>query len=419
MGRQCVYLYVMFLGHGGMRVSHKRCRGVILDTSHLILPQPCFFLMLRLGAFRWLQPSTRTPLTPLVRSVTPASSFSVRPTTPIRWTRPYTTKPTTTTTPPPPPTPTFLSGFSTEGKVATSAQASATPSKQFKVFKPSTPGKRWVKRVPRDHLYKGKAVRSLTVEKRGNGGRNNAGRITIRHQGAGHKRRIRMIDWHRAESGSQLVVRLEHDPGRSAWIALLRHKGTGKESYIVAPHGVKPGDVLKSYRALDTQPTDTSGAQAITRVLAIDVGNCMPLKMIPVGTLVHNVGLKRNGPAVMVRSAGTYAQLIQTGETGYAQLRLSSGEVRLVPVDACATIGSVSNPDHQHEMLGKAGRSRWLGIRPTVRGTAMNTCDHPHGGGRGKSKGNKHPRSPWGVLAKGGKTRKTENKFVVKPRPRR
>ncbi|KAI7906013.1 translation protein SH3-like domain-containing protein [Cokeromyces recurvatus] len=145
----------------------------------------------------------------------------------------------------------------------------------------------------------------------------------------------------------------------------------------------------------------------------------MPLKMIPVGTIIHNVGLKRNGPGIMARAAGTYAQLIQTGETGYAQVRLSSGEVRLVPVDACATIGAVSNPDHQHEMMGKAGRLRWLGIRPTVRGVAMNATDHPHGGGRGKSKGNKHPQSPWGVLAKGGKTRKSPNPFVVKPRPRR
>ena len=177
-----------------------------------------------------------------------------------------------------------------------------------------------------------------------------------------------------------------------------------------------------SYRAEGAaqRKSDTSlDEHGITRTAAIDAGNCMPLKMVPVGTIIHNIGLKRNGPAIIARSAGTYAQLIQTGETGYAQVRLSSGEVRLVPVDACATIGAVSNPDHQHEKLGKAGRSRWLGIRPTVRGVAMNAADHPHGGGRGKSKGNKHPRSPWGVLAKGGKTRKTPNQFVVKPRPRR
>ncbi|KAI8146081.1 translation protein SH3-like domain-containing protein [Fennellomyces sp. T-0311] len=312
----------------------------------------------------------------------------------------------------------YVSGFSTQGNVTASAQASATPAQQFKTYKPTTPGKRWLKRVPRDHLYKGKAVRKLTVAKRSTGGRNNTGRITVRHRGGGHKRRIRIIDWHRAEPGQQIVERLEHDPGRSAWIALLRHEQTGTLSYIVAPQGVKPGDKLISYRA-EQNKTDTVDEHGITRTVSIDPGNCMPLKMVPVGTIIHNIGLKRNGPAIMARAAGTYAQLIQTGETGYAQVRLSSGEVRLVPVDACATIGAVSNPDHQHETLGKAGRSRWMGIRPTVRGVAMNSTDHPHGGGRGKSKGNKHPRSPWGVLAKGGKTRKTPNQFVVKPRPRR
>ncbi|ORZ22359.1 translation protein SH3-like domain-containing protein, partial [Absidia repens] len=310
----------------------------------------------------------------------------------------------------------------------------SSPSTQFKTKKPTTPGKRWLKRVPRDHLHKGKAVRSLTVAKRGTGGRNNTGRITIRHRGGGHKRRIRIIDWHRMATGEQQVMRLEHDPGRTAWIALLRHEETGQLSYIVAPQGIKPGDTVVSYRseAMEQQQQQQEAAAAagselvmdeedhdgITRTAAIDIGNCMPLKMMPVGTIIHNIGLKRNGPAIMARSAGAYAQLIQTGDTGYAQVRLSSGEVRLVPVEACATIGSVSNPDHQHEMLGKAGRSRWMGIRPTVRGMAMNACDHPHGGGRGKSKGNKDPRSPWGVLAKGGKTRKTPNQFVVKPRPR-
>ncbi|KAI8081655.1 translation protein SH3-like domain-containing protein [Halteromyces radiatus] len=318
--------------------------------------------------------------------------------------------------------PSFISGFSTQGNVLGNAQTLSAPSTQFKTKKPTTPGKRWLKRIPRDHLYKGKAVRSLTIAKRGTGGRNNTGRITIRHRGGGHKRRIRVIDWQRMESGEQHVVRLEHDPGRTAWIALLRHAETGQLSYIVAPQGIKPGDTVISYRseAIEQQKQESEESEhGITRTAAIDIGNCMPLRMMPVGTIIHNIGLKRNGPAIMARSAGAYAQLIQTGETGYAQVRLSSGEVRLVPVDACATIGSVSNPDHQHEMLGKAGRSRWMGIRPTVRGMAMNACDHPHGGGRGKSKGNKDPRSPWGVLAKGGKTRKTPNQFVVKPRPRR
>lgn len=313
--------------------------------------------------------------------------------------------------------PSFLTGFNTQGNAMNSIKSSASPSSQFKTKKPTTPGKRWLKRVPRDHLYKGKAVRNLTIAKRSSGGRNNSGRITIRHRGGGHKRRIRILDWQRTETGVQTVKRLEHDPGRTAWIALLEHDVTKKLSYIIAPHGIKAGDKVTSYRsqAAEEEGVDSS----ITRTVAVDAGNCMPLKMIPVGTILHNIGLKRNGPAIMARSAGAYAQLIQTGETGYAQVRLSSGEVRLVPVDACATIGAVSNPDHQHEMLGKAGRSRWLGIRPTVRGMAMNACDHPHGGGRGKSKGNKDPRSVWGVLSKGGKTRKTPNQFVVKPRPRR
>ncbi|KAF1803203.1 translation protein SH3-like domain-containing protein [Mucor lusitanicus] len=319
---------------------------------------------------------------------------------------------------PPVESPSFLTGFNTQGNAMSSIKSSASPSSQFKTKKPTTPGKRWLKRVPRDHLYKGKAVRSLTVAKRSSGGRNNTGRITIRHRGGGHKRRIRVLDWHRQEAGSQTVMRLEHDPGRTAWIALLKNDTTGKLSYIIAPHGIKAGDKVTSYRQ-QQQEEQNPEDPVITRTVAVDAGNCMPLKMIPVGTILHNIGLKRNGPAVMARAAGAYAQLIQTGETGYAQVRLSSGEVRLVPVDACATIGAVSNPDHQHEMLGKAGRSRWLGIRPTVRGMAMNACDHPHGGGRGKSKGNKDPRSPWGVLAKGGKTRKTPNQFVVKPRPRR
>ncbi|CAO3625784.1 unnamed protein product [Cunninghamella blakesleeana] len=336
----------------------------------------------------------------------------------------------------------FVGGFSTHGNVLGNAKNLSAPSTQFKTKKPTTPGKRWLKRVPRDHLYKGKAVRSLTVAKRSTGGRNNTGRITICHRGGGHKRRIRVIDWHCMASGEQQVIRLEHDPGRTAWIALLRHEETGKLSYIVAPEGLKPGDKVVSFRAEAKEQAKLQQQQLkkkdenedelnegllvegedegnITRTAAIDIGNCMPLKMVPVGTIIHNVGLKRDGPGIIARSAGTYAQLIQTGETGYAQVRLLSGEVRLVPVDACATIGAVSNPDHQHEMLGKAGRSRWLGIRPTVRGVAMNSTDHPLGGGRGKSKGNKDPRSPWGVLSKGGKTRKKPNPFVVKPRPRR
>lgn len=298
----------------------------------------------------------------------------------------------------------------------------AFPSTQFKTKKPTTPGKRWLKRVPRDHLHKGGPIRSLTIAKRSTGGRNNHGHITVRHRGGGHRRRIRIIDWHRRDPGMQTVQRLEYDPGRTAWLALLRHDESAMLSYILAPHGLAPGHKVQSYRTKsrgEMNETSSNADSDITRTVSIDLGNCMPLRMIPVGTIVHNVGLRGGGPAVMVRAAGTQAQLIQTGQTGYAQLKLTSGETRRVPVDACATIGMVSNPDHQHESLGKAGRSRWMGWRPTVRGVAMNAVDHPHGGGRGKSKGNKDPRSPWGVLAKGGKTRKHPNPFVVKPRPRR
>lgn len=371
--------------------------------------------MFRLG--KVLQQATRNAPTVATRSLIQSKTSNVNSlVSRMNQMRLYTNNNTTTTSQSEGPS--FLLGFNTQGNAMTSIKASATPSTQFKTKKPSTPGKRWLKRVPRDHLYKGKAVRALTVAKRGTGGRNNTGRITIRHRGGGHKRRIRIIDWNRQEAGSQTVLRLEHDPGRTAWIALLKDDSTGKLSYIVAPHGIRAGDKVTSYRSNNTNGGGSEQEQ-ITRTVAIDVGNCMPLKMIPVGTILHNIGLKRHGPAIMARSAGAYAQLIQTGESGYAQVRLSSGEVRLVPVDACATIGAVCNPDHQHEMLGKAGRSRWLGIRPTVRGMAMNSCDHPHGGGRGKSKGNKDPRSPWGVLSKGGKTRKTPNQFIVKPRPRR
>ncbi|CAG8787769.1 2198_t:CDS:1, partial [Acaulospora morrowiae] len=187
--------------------------------------------------------------------------------------------------------------------------------------------------------------------------------------------------------GPHVVERIEYDPNRSAHIALLTNQMTGKQSYIIAPHDFPPGSVVRSFRNLSQENNDSS----ITRIVTAEKGDCMPLKMIPVGTLIHCIGLKPKGPGILCRSAGCSAQLIRTGDTGYAQVRLSSGEIRLIHVDCCATVGTLSNPDHQHRMLGKAGRSRWLGIRPTVRGVAMNACDHPHGGGRGKSKGNRHP----------------------------
>ncbi|KAJ2708459.1 mitochondrial 54S ribosomal protein rml2 [Coemansia spiralis] len=353
---------------------------------------------------------------------------------------------------------------------------------QFKTWKPLAPTLRHRRMASRKELHKGGPVRDLTVAHRRKGGRNNTGRITCRHRGGGAKRRIRLVDFRRKEPGPQQVVRLEYDPGRSAHIALIKHMETGTLSYILAPAGLKPGAVVQSYMAqglkmLETKeksaaemanedgaattaeagsttttaeadsaseqeaaeaaeeapvavPHQLPGAQDYSSeglVLkagdmarpSLEVGNCMPLKLAPMGSIIHNIGLHPFGRAQLARSAGTWAQLLYTAPTGLAQIKLMSGEIRRVPVDACATLGRVSNPNHKHEKLGSAGARRRRGWRPTVRGTAMNTNDHPHGGGRGKSKGNKHPRSPWGKLAKGGKTRRKISPMVVRGRPRR
>jgi ribosomal protein L2 len=294
----------------------------------------------------------------------------------------------------------------------------------FKLFKPTSPGIRFRRMPVRDHLWKGGPLRKLTIAKRKNGGRNNSGRITVRHRGGGHKQRIRLVDFYRKKPGPWEVMRLEYDPGRSAHIALIQHLVDKEFCYILAPEELKPGMVVESFRAndraSDANLTDAQLLQEeINRSLAIKVGNCLPLRMIPTGTIIHNIGLTADGPGQMVRTAGAKATLVHTGATGFAHIKLPSGEVRMIPVDACATIGVVSNSNHQHRVLGKAGARRRLGWRPTVRGMAMNPCDHPHGGGRGKSKGNRQPVSPWGVLAKGGKTRHRPNPMVVKPRARR
>ncbi|KAI8321562.1 ribosomal protein L2 [Martensiomyces pterosporus] len=289
---------------------------------------------------------------------------------------------------------------------------------QFKTWKPLAPTLRQRRMASRKDLHKGGPVRELTVAKRRTGGRNNTGRITCRHRGGGAKRRIRLVDFKRSEPGPQEVIRLEYDPGRTAHIALIKHMETGKLSYILAPAGLKPGAVVQSYMRELFRPTTEFSADLASKV-NVEVGNCMPLKMIPMGTLIHNIGLHPFGRGQLARSAGASAQLLYTAPRGLAQIKLMSGEVRRVPVDACATIGAVSNPNHKHEKLGGAGAKRRRGWRPTVRGTAMNTHDHPHGGGRGKSKGNKHPRSPWGKLAKGGKTRPKPNPMVIRGRPRR
>ncbi|KAJ2802303.1 mitochondrial 54S ribosomal protein rml2 [Coemansia guatemalensis] len=322
---------------------------------------------------------------------------------------------------------------------------------QYKTWKPLAPTLRQRRMTTRKHLHKGGPVRELTIAKRRSGGRNNTGRITCRHRGGGAKRRIRMVDFRRTEPGPQQVVRLEYDPGRSAHIALIKHIETGKLSYILAPANLKPGAVVQSFMQLAKKRPQNKEAAAAneeqvekkntgdgeeegaldytseglalhaggTERVSLEIGNCMPLKMVPMGSTIHNIGLHPYGRGQIARSAGTWAQLVYTGPTGLAQIKLMSGEIRRVPVDACATLGQVSNINHKHQKLGGAGARRRRGWRPTVRGTAMNTHDHPHGGGRGKSKGNKHPRSPWGKPAKGGKTRRKPNTMVVRSRPRR
>lgn len=291
----------------------------------------------------------------------------------------------------------------------------------FKKYKPITPGRRGLRRPLNNHLWKGRPIRFLTIAKRQSGGRNNQGRITVRHRGGGHKQRIRIIDFIRKVPGPHLVLRIEYDPGRSGHIALIKDLKTEKLSYILAADGLREGHTVESYR---TNPDSSKQGQhgkidsGVFAAKAIQPGNCLPLSMIPPGTTVFALTTSRYGPAKFCRSAGTYAQILSTGDEGYAIVKLQSGELRKITVHAAATIGIMSNKDWKHRKLGKAGRSRWLGIRPTVRGMAMNPRDHPHGGGRGKSKGNRHPCSPWGKLAKGKKTRTKLNPLVIKGRPR-
>jgi large subunit ribosomal protein L2 len=251
-------------------------------------------------------------------------------------------------------------------------------------------------------ITKTRPEKSLIEPLKGSGGRNNTGRVTSRHRGGGHKRFYRVIDFKRDKTGMDAsVAAIEYDPNRSARIALLQYRD-GERRYIVAPEGVKVGDVLRS------------GADAEIRP-----GNAMPLANIPAGTFVHNIELRPGKGAQMARSAGMAVQLMAK-EGKYAQLRLPSGEVRSVVVECYATIGGVGNADHENISVGKAGRSRWLGIKPQSRGVVMNPVDHPHGGGEGKSpQGNPHPVSPWGWHTKGKKTRKTKkasSKFIVKRR---
>jgi large subunit ribosomal protein L2 len=270
-------------------------------------------------------------------------------------------------------------------------------------FKPTSPGRRFMSVSTFDEITKSTPERSLTEPLKKSGGRNNKGRITTRHQGGGHKRRYRVIDFKRSKDGVPAkVAAIEYDPNRSARIALL-HYLDGAKAYILAPQGLRVGAMVESGPGAD-----------------IKVGNALPLESIPTGTLVHNVELKPGQGGKMARSAGSGVQLVaKDGRHGV--LRLPSGEMRRVPLTCRATVGQVGNTDHANEQGGKAGRSRWLGKRPAVRGSAMNPVDHPHGGGEGKSKGGRHPVTPWGVPTLGKRTRrkhKESDKLIVRGRRR-
>jgi large subunit ribosomal protein L2 len=263
--------------------------------------------------------------------------------------------------------------------------------------KPTSPGRRHVVKIVHTDLHKGAPYAPLTAPKSKTGGRNNLGRITRRHAGGGHKQKYRIIDFKRNRDGIPAKVeRLEYDPNRSALIALLLY-ADGVRTYIIAPNKVKAGDTL------------VSGDDA-----AIKVGNCLPLRNVPLGSTVHCVELKPGKGAQVARSAGTSLQLVAR-EGAYATLRLRSGEMRKVLSDCRAVLGEVSNSEHSLRQLGKAGAKRWRGVRPTVRGVAMNPVDHPHGGGEGRTSGGRHPVSPWGMPTKGYKTRsnkRTDNMIV-------
>jgi len=267
----------------------------------------------------------------------------------------------------------------------------------LKTFKPTSPGIRQVVQVDRSELWSGGPVKNLTEGLKSKGGRNNHGHITTRHQGGGHRRRYRMVDFKRRKFDVVgTVERIEYDPNRTAFIALVKYSD-GELSYILAPQRLAVGDQIVSGERVDIKP-----------------GNTLPMRNIPVGTIIHNVEMKPGRGGQMARSAGTFVQLVGKDQ-GYALLRLASGEVRKVSAECLATIGAVSNPDQQNVKIGKAGRNRWLGWRPTVRGNAMNPVDHPLGG---RTKGGHHPVSPWGQNAKGFKTRhnKSTDKFIIRRR---
>ena len=272
----------------------------------------------------------------------------------------------------------------------------------IKQFKPTSPGQRFAKLADFDEVTKSTPEKSLTTKLSKNGGRNNNGRITVRHKGGGHKRRYRIIDFKRDKTGVPAkVAGIEYDPNRTAYIALL-HYADGEKRYIIAPQRLGVGDTVISSSKADIKP-----------------GNALKLKYIPVGTIIHNVELKTGKGGQLARSAGAWAQLVAK-EGKYASIKLPSGEIRKILQTCRATIGSVSNREHENRSVGKAGRSRWLGIRPTVRGVAMNPVDHPHGGGEGRTSGGRHPVTPWGQPTKGYKTRKNKRTdgLILKGRKR-
>ena len=273
----------------------------------------------------------------------------------------------------------------------------------LKKYKPTTPAQRGLVLVDRSHLHKGKPVKQLTEALTSKGGRNNLGRVTTRWRGGGHKRAYRVIDFKRTKFDVPATVEhLEYDPNRTAFIALVRYSD-GEQAYILAPQRLNVGDTVISGQKVDVKP-----------------GNAMPLSAMPIGTIIHNVELKAGKGGQLARAAGSYAQLVGRDQ-GYALLRLGSGEQRMVRAECMASVGAVSNPDHMNIRISKAGRNRWLGKRPSVRGVAMNPVDHPHGGGEGRTSGGRHPVTPWGKPTKGKKTRsnKATDKYIVRSRHQR
>ena len=273
----------------------------------------------------------------------------------------------------------------------------------LKSYKPTTPGQRDLVLVDRSELWNGRPEKSLSFGLNKKGGRNNSGRITMRRKGGGAKRLYRLIDFKRNKVDVKgTVERIEYDPNRTAFIALIKYED-GEKSYILAPQRIKVSDTIISSSSSDIKP-----------------GNAMPFTGMPIGTIVHNVELKRGKGGQIARAAGSYAQFV--GRDGnYAQLRLSSGEMRLVRQECMATVGAVSNPDNSNQNFGKAGRNRNKGIRPSVRGVVMNPIDHPHGGGEGRTSGGRHPVTPWGKPTKGARTRtnKSTDKYILRSRHNR